>query len=134
MQKLTLITGLSLLLLTGCAPKSAQRATEPAPVATPEVTAIQVEQPKPQAEDLQVKRMQICRSELDALQVYNKASWNKYNNEFQRLTTRINKYQKVQPSIGADINDIVMPQTEFQMRELCFRIKSRLAQLMIRQM
>lgn len=80
----------------------------------------------------QEKRLQECRKELDAMQVYNKASYNKYQAEFQKLTATTNKYLRVKEAIGSDINDIVMPQTEFQTRELCFRIKSRLMQLMIK--
>ncbi len=66
------------------------------------------------------------------MQVYNKASYNKYQAEFQKLSASTDKYLRVKEAIGADVNDILTPQKEFQTRELCFRIKSRLVQLMIR--
>ncbi|MEH0886902.1 hypothetical protein [Enterobacter sp. UNJFSC 003] len=130
MQKLSFITGLSLLLLVGCAQKAEERMVPPAPV----VTQSQAAAPVPDSDRShagQTKRMQECRNELEAMQIYSKASYNKYNGEVQKLTVTINKYRKVQESIGSDINDIVMPQTEFQMRELCFRIKSHLMLLML---
>lgn len=133
MKNLTLITGLSLLLLTGCAQKPAAKVATPAPSPATQSAAMNVKQPELKNDNRQSERMQECRSELEAMQVYNKASWIKYNTEIQRLTNRINKYRKVQAAISNDINEIVMPQTEFHMRELCFRIKSRLTQLMIRQ-
>ncbi|WP_435946815.1 hypothetical protein [Dryocola sp. BD586] len=97
-----------------------------APVAQPQID------PQAEAEKLQAQRLQECRKELDAMQVYNKASYNKYQAEFQKLSASTDKYLRVKEAIGADVNDILTPQKEFQTRELCFRIKSRLVQLMIR--
>jgi uncharacterized protein YukE len=135
MKKLTVITGLSLLLLTGCARKAPESVVTPAAV-VPAQAAAPVAQPQidPQAEaeKLQAQRLQECRKELDAMQVYNKASYNKYQAEFQKLSASTDKYLRVKEAIGADVNDILTPQKEFQTRELCFRIKSRLVQLMIR--
>ena len=52
--------------------------------------------------------------------------------EFQKIGAQTNKYLQIKDSIGADINDLVMPRYQFQIRELCFRIKTRLSQLIIR--
>lgn len=140
MKKLAFITGLSLLLLTGCAKKTPESVVTPAPVEPPQAV-VQVAEPqnapqvipaKSQEQRMQEQRMQECRKELDAMQVYSKASWKKYQAELQKLTAATNKYLRVKETIGADINDVVMPQSEFQTRELCFRIKSRLVQLMVR--
>lgn len=134
MQKLSLITGLSLLLLTGCAKQAPVSAVTPAPspvVASQSVAPIKEAQFE--SKNMQGKHIEECRKQLDAMQVYSKASYNKYQAELQKLSTTTNKYLQVKESIGADINDIVMPQKEFQTRELCFRIKSRLMQLMIKQ-
>jgi hypothetical protein len=135
MKKLAFITGLSLLLLTGCAKKTTESAMTPAAADPVQVTAPAVEpQPAPPVQTVktQDQRLQECRKELDAMRVYNKASYNKYQAEFLKLTASNNKYLRIKESISTEINDVVMPQTEFQTRELCFRIKSRLVQLMIR--
>lgn len=135
MKKLAFITGLSLLLLTGCAKKTPESVVTPAPVEPPQAV-VQVAEPQNAPQVIPAKsqeqRMQECRKELDAMQVYSKASWKKYQAELQKLTAATNKYLRVKETIGADINDVVMPQSEFQTRELCFRIKSRLVQLMVR--
>ncbi len=135
MKKLAFITGLSLFLLTGCAKKTPESVVTPAPVEPPQAV-VQVAEPQNAPQVIPAKsqeqRMQECRKELDAMQVYSKASWKKYQAELQKLTAATNKYLRVKETIGADINDVVMPQSEFQTRELCFRIKSRLVQLMVR--
>ncbi len=76
--------------------------------------------------------MQECRKKPDAIQVYRKASWKKYQAEFQKLTAIANKYQRVKEIIGSDINDVVMPHTDFQTLERCFHINSRLVQLIVK--
>jgi hypothetical protein len=78
-------------------------------------------------------RVQQCRKELDAMKLYNKASYDKYESEFQVIASKANKYMQVKDSMSADLNDIVMPGYQFQIREFCFRVKSRLSQLVIRQ-
>lgn len=135
MKKLAFIAGLSLLLLTGCAKKTPESVVTPALVEPPQVVAPVVQpqnDPQVQVTRSQEQRLQECRKELDAMQVYSKASYHKYQSEFQKLNAATNKYLRVKETIGADINDVLMPQTEFQTRELCFRIKSRLLQLMIK--
>ena len=67
------------------------------------------------------------------MKLYNKASYDKYESEFQVIASKLNKYMQVKDSIGADINDMVMPGYQFKMREFCFRVKTRLSQLIIRQ-
>ncbi|MGL6000069.1 MAG: hypothetical protein ACRC1I_26770 [Pseudomonas proteolytica] len=78
-------------------------------------------------------RVQQCRRELDTLKLYNKASYDKYEAEFQVIASKINKYMQVKNSISPDINDMVMPGYQFQIREFCFRVKTRLSQLVVRQ-
>ena len=132
MQKLAVITALSLLLVAGCAQEAPKKTVVPEPVVASQpqpATAMLHSQPEVNS---RATRMQECRKELEAIRVYNKASYNKYMYEVQKLTVAINKYRQVEPSISTEINDIVMPQTEFQMRELCFRIKSHLMQLMVK--
>lgn len=78
-------------------------------------------------------RVQQCRKELDTLKLYNKASYDKYEAEFQVIASKTNKYMQVKDSISPDINDMVMPGYQFQIREFCFRVKTRLSQLVARQ-
>lgn len=77
--------------------------------------------------------IQQCRKELDAIRLYNPASYNSYLAEFQKVGRETQKYLAVKNAIGSDINSLVMPHYQFQIRELCFRVKTRLAQLMISQ-
>lgn len=74
-----------------------------------------------------------CRKELDVLKVYNKASYTKFETEYQGIASKTGKYMEVKDSISADINDMVMPAYQFQIREFCFRVKTRLTELVIRQ-
>ncbi|MGY2297169.1 hypothetical protein ACW9H7_17000 [Pseudomonas yamanorum] len=74
-----------------------------------------------------------CRKEMEVLKVYNKASYNKYNAEYQVIANKTSKYMGVKDSISSDINDMVMPAYQFQIREFCFRVKTRLTELVIRQ-
>jgi hypothetical protein len=78
-------------------------------------------------------RVQQCRKELDTLKLYNKASYDKYEAEFQTIASKTNKYMQIKDSISPDINDMAMPGYQFQIREFCFRVKTRLSQLVIRQ-
>ncbi len=130
MQKLAIVTALGLLLTGGCAQETPKKTVirEPAVVSQPAAPAAQSQT----AGGSRATRMQECRKELEAMQVYSKASYNKYMQEVQKLTAAINKYRQVEPSISPEINNIVLPQTEFQMRELCFRIKSHLMELMVK--
>jgi len=135
MQKLSIIMVLSLLIITGCAQKPPKREVLPAheassqPTVTPTATVEMSSQP---GDSNRAVRMQECRKELEAMQVYSKSSYDKYMSQVQKLTAAINKYREVEPSISAELNDIMLPQTEFHMRELCFRIKSQLMQLMVK--
>lgn len=78
-------------------------------------------------------RVQQCRKELDTIKLYNKASYDKYEAEFQVIASKTNKYMQIKDSISPDINDMVMPGYQFQIREFCFRVKARLSQLVVRQ-
>lgn len=77
--------------------------------------------------------IQQCRKELDAIRLYNPASYNSYLAEFQKVGNETQKYLAVKNAIGSDLNNLVMPHYQFQIRELCFRVKAHLAQLMIGQ-
>jgi len=85
------------------------------------------------AADGNTARIQECRKELDAMQSYSKASYDAYLAEFQKVGAQTNKYLQIKGGISSDINDLAMPRYQFQIRELCFRIKTRLTQLIIRQ-
>ncbi|MDY0834178.1 hypothetical protein [Pseudomonas sp. SED1] len=79
------------------------------------------------------QRVEQCRKELDVLKVYNKASYDKYEAEYQIISNKTSKYMQIKDSISADINDMVMPGYQFQIREFCFRVKTRLSELVLRQ-
>ena len=142
MKKMTGIAIASLLALAGCAkqqpvhslvtPAAAQPASEQ--TGTP-FTASDSTQPAaaPAMSDDRASNIQQCRKELDAMRLYSQASYDSYQAEFQKIGAQTNKYLQIKDTIGADINDLVMPRYQVQIRELCFRIKTRLSQLIIRQ-
>lgn len=149
MIKISGLVILAGLVLSGCTTKKqetslvtpptvnqpTQQEIAPAPAPAEEngqVFSASAPQPD-QVSDSTQPRIQQCRKELDAMRVYSKASYDKYQAEFLTIASKTNKYLQVKDSIGADINDVVMPGYQFQVRELCFRIKNRLSQLIIRQ-
>lgn len=83
--------------------------------------------------NLNQNRAEQCRKELDVLKVYNKASYAKYEAEYQGIAAKTAKYMEVKDSLGADLNYMVMPAYQFQIREFCFRVKTRLSELVLRQ-
>ena len=149
------------LALSGCATKTpekpnvtpppavVQQASPEAAPSTPPYTvryeaapAASAESPAPasaqaaQSEsetDLNPNRAEQCRKELDVLKIYNKASYAKYEAEYQAIAAKTAKYMEVKDSLGADLNYMVMPAYQFQIREFCFRVKTRLSQLVLRQ-
>ncbi len=143
MKKITGIAVASLLALTGCAKQQPVHSLVTPPAAQQQTTEQQgapfvASEPAPAAatssfgED-RASNIQQCRKELDAMRLYSQASFDSYQAEFQKIGAQTNKYLQIKDSIGADINDLVMPRYQFQIRELCFRIKTRLSQLIIRQ-
>ncbi|AZD30806.1 hypothetical protein C4K23_4065 [Pseudomonas chlororaphis] len=114
-------------------PASPSARPEAAPAISPSNISATTAQPEPAANSNQW-RIQQCRKELETMKLYSKASYNKYEAEFQAIASRTDKYMQVKDAMSADINDIVMPGYQFQIREFCFRVKSRLSQLVIRQM
>jgi hypothetical protein len=89
---------------------------------------------EPESEkNLNQNRAEQCRKELDVLKVYNKASYTKYETEYQAIAAKTAKYMEVKDSLGPDLNYMVMPAYQFQIREFCFRVKTRLSQLVLRQ-
>ena len=147
MKKMTGIAVASLLALTGCAKQQpvhslvtppaadAQPMAESAarPDGQPFVTEAPAQPAAASFADDRASNIQQCRKELDAMRLYSQASYDSYQAEFQKIGAQTNKYLQIKDSIGADINDLVMPRYQFQIRELCFRIKTRLSQLIIRQ-
>lgn len=83
--------------------------------------------------DLNQNRAEQCRKELDVLKVYNKVSYNKYEAEYQAIAAKTAKYMEIKDSLGPDLNHMVMPAYQFQIREFCFRVKTRLSELVLRQ-
>ena len=99
-------------------------------------SSIPVSPEKSQSEsetDLNQNRAEQCRKELDVLKVYNKASYEKYETEYQAIASKTAKYMEVKDSLGPDLNYMVMPAYQFQIREFCFRVKTRLSELVLRQ-
>lgn len=83
--------------------------------------------------DLNQNRAEQCRKELDVLKVYNKASYAKYEAEYQAIAAKTARYMEIKDSLGPDLNYMVMPAYQFQIREFCFRVKTRLSELVLRQ-
>lgn len=109
---------------------------EAAPANARAVTPIHVSSEAAQEESdtsLNQTRAGQCRKELDALRVYNKASYDKYEAQYQTIAAKTAKYMEIKDSLGADLNDMVMPAYQFQIREFCFRVKTRLSELVLRQ-
>ena len=89
---------------------------------------------QPESEtNLNENRAEQCRKELDVLRVYNKASYDKYEAQYQAIAAKTAKYMEVKDSLGPDLNYMVMPAYQFQIREFCFRVKTRLTELVLRQ-
>ena len=83
--------------------------------------------------NLNQNRAEQCRKEIDVLKLYNKASYAKYEAEYQAIASKTAKYMQIKDSLGADLNYMVMPAYQFQIREFCFRVKTRLSELVLRQ-
>ncbi|UII69278.1 hypothetical protein LVW35_16460 [Pseudomonas sp. HN11] len=81
----------------------------------------------------ETSRAEQCRKELDVLKVYNKPSYVKYEAEYQAIASKTAKYMEIKDSLGPDLNYMVMPAYQFQIREFCFRVKTRLSELVLRQ-
>lgn len=130
----------SLFLLTGCASvKNDKTGVSPRTLKVQPVEA-PVVVPPPPAEQLlldnnsnELTGMKECSNELNALRVYNQQSYVSFQNEFKKLGAQTEKYLRIKDGISPEINALAMPRHEFQVRELCFRIKTRLSQLLISQ-
>lgn len=151
MHKFTGIIIVSLFALAGCAQKkptqpdirqgaqTQQNSVVAQPASSPDSAEDQDVRPEndsaldDKAFSSNAEYIQQCRKELDAIRLYNPASYNTYLAEFQKVGKETQKYLAVKNAIGSDINNLVMPHYQFQIRELCFRVKTRLAQLMITQ-
>ncbi|WP_241150952.1 hypothetical protein [Pseudomonas sp. S09G 359] len=163
MNKICGIVVLAGLALSGCATKTPEKPKEtPAPAVTQQspaevahpapaepttpytvryeaasanaTTAAAQETAQPESEtNLNENRAEQCRKELDVLKIYNKASYAKYEAEYQAIASKTGKYMQIKDSISSDINYMVLPAYQFQIREFCFRVKTRLSQLVLRQ-
>lgn len=89
--------------------------------------------PEAAQSESETSRAEQCRKELDVLKVYNKPSYVKYEAEYQAIASKTAKYMQIKDSLGADLNYMVMPAYQFQIREFCFRVKTRLSELVLRQ-
>jgi hypothetical protein len=142
MKRLKLFCAIGVLLLVGCAgskndrserisaqsqPTLQQASTKPVDISPPD------QQPAMRGGSGAMANIKECRNELDALGAYNRQSYISFQKEFTRLGQQTANYLKIKDQISPEINDLVMPRQVFQMRELCFRIKTRLSQLLIQQ-
>lgn len=82
--------------------------------------------------NLNQNRAEQCRKELDVLKIYSKVSYTKYEAEYQAIAGKTARYMEVKDSLGPDLNYMVMPAYQFQIREFCFRVKTRLSELVLR--
>ena len=106
---------------------SASATAEAATPASPAIAQPELET------DLNQNRAEQCRKEIDVLKLYNKASYDKYEAEYQAIASKTGKYMQIKDSMSADINYMVLPAYQFQIREFCFRVKTRLSELVLRQ-
>lgn len=148
MNSLSRTALVSLLLLTGCAQKNVvsktvnalpfneklEQATTTAETPS-DVSHVPAQTEVPSKQDYTGTEGNItqCRKELESMRLYSEQSYKSFLGEFRRVGEKTDKYLKVKDSLGSDINDLVLPRYQFQIREVCFRIKTRLAQLLIRQ-
>ncbi|WP_237680764.1 hypothetical protein [[Erwinia] mediterraneensis] len=140
MLKISGVIVISFLALTGCVPKkssqyaASQRTQAQASIesAIEEATAGHSSE-EPRVLNGNSGSVQQCRKELDAIRLYNEGLYQRYLNEFQQTGQETKKYLAVKDTLGADINNLAMPHYQFQIRELCFRVKTHLARLMINQ-
>lgn len=78
-------------------------------------------------------RAEQCLKELEVLKLYNKVSYDKYQAEYRVISQKTSQYMQAKDLISADINDMVLPGYQFKIREFCFRVKTRVSELIIRQ-
>lgn len=106
----------------------------PAPLSVGSRAPVSSEAAQEESEtNLNQNRAEQCRKELDVLKIYSKASYDKYEAQYQTIAAKTAKYMEIKDSIGADLNYMVMPAYQFQIREFCFRVKTRLSELVLRQ-
>ncbi|WP_258166612.1 hypothetical protein [Pseudomonas poae] len=101
-------------------------------VGAPAPASAEIAQPESETE-LNQNRAEQCRKELDVLKLYSKASYTKYEAQYQAIAVKTAKYMEIKDSLGPDLNYMVMPAYQFQIREFCFRVKTRLSELVLRQ-
>lgn len=142
MKKITLLCAFGVLLLAGCAEAKndvTDSVSSQSQIDLQQVTPTHVnisppvQQPVTQGDNQAMANIKQCRNELDALGAYSQKSYASFQNEFTRLGQQTAKYLRIKDQISPDINELVMPRQVFQMRELCFRIKTRLSQVLIQQ-
>lgn len=112
-------------LVTGCAVHPQPRIAPPPPPPQPVV-----EKPTLSAFDARVGQ---CRDELDALQSYNVTVYQQYRQRFDRINGQLSKYMEIRGKIGSDIDDIALPKYQFNLRNLCFDIRSELTRQIVKE-
>lgn len=125
MKNIISLISISMALLTGCSHQPVQKVSAPVDISSMPI-------PVNNEVVLENQQMQECENQLAAMKLYDGNLFDKYNKEKKQLSEILKSYQFTQADIGNEINDIISPKTKFQQRELCFRIKTELANLMIR--
>ncbi|SNY65335.1 hypothetical protein [Enterobacter sp. CC120223-11] len=118
------ITALSVLMLSGCAETHSINSVV-TPTAPQKVTN--------EATDNSATRVPVCRKELEVIKTYSKTEYDAFLAEYTRVELQTSQYVRARENISPDINELALPRYQFQARELCFRIKTRLTQLIIEQ-
>lgn len=116
--------------LPGCA---SLQSAPPARVMPPPQTSAGIspaqEQPAPPAGT----PVQQCRLQLEAIKQFDDEAFISLNREFSRAGAKTKRYMAIQSSMDSELNAIALPRYESLIRELCFRVKVRLSQLIIDQ-
>ncbi|MEI2605550.1 hypothetical protein V8O11_17305 [Erwinia aphidicola] len=119
------------MLATGCAmpPKHAPAGSPPPP---PVVQPQPVVKPQENISSFDARVGQ-CRNELQAMQAYNVSVYKQYSQRFERVNGQLTKYLEIRDKVGSDINDIATPKYQYNVRRVCEEIRSRLTQLIIKE-
>ncbi|MGV3345238.1 hypothetical protein ACGVWS_05640 [Enterobacteriaceae bacterium LUAb1] len=135
-----MILVLTTLMLSGCA--YIRQAHESESVTAPDASASQNQPSQPEnsltnahphdaVEKANLVRVQQCRKELEAMRLYSQETYNEYLDAFQQVGATTNRYFQVKDALDNELIDLLTPRYQFQIRELCYRIKNRLSQLII---
>lgn len=118
------VIAIALLMLSGC--------SDIHPINSM-VTPAKVHKKTAEKTDNNMMHVPVCRKELEAIKSYSKTDYDTFLAEYTKVGAQTSQYLRVEGDISPDINELVLPRYQFQARELCFRIKTRLTQLIIQQ-